>query len=314
MSYSTPILYIIFNRPRETVQSFAAIKKQRPAKLYIAADAPRKNIKDDIENCASVKRITANIDWPCELKLLYQEVNLGCSKGPRTAFAWFFLQESEGIILEDDCVPHPDFFSFATCMLERFRDNKKIISINGSNLGYKPTSNKSYSFSRYMNMWGWATWADRARAVDYSLEDWKEVKNPMQYLHLKLRNHFLDYDTNWYRYWIHKFDLTTATENLSWWDWQWVWHQIKNNQYSVVPSVNLVKNIGFNEDATHTKETTNPSASIQEGALQRPFIHPEQIKNDYRYEQKKIKEVWCYYTDPGTISKVVQKLKSLINF
>lgn len=306
------ILFIIFNRPSCTQQVFEQIARFRPSKLFIAADAPRNNNQQDLENCKNARAVTENIDWPCEVKRLYQGKNLGCSFGPRAAFDWFFSHEEEGIILEDDCVPHQDFFSFATCMLDRFRDNKKIISINGSNLGYELIGNKSYSFSRYMNMWGWATWADRAKAIDYSLEDWKQVKNPMQYLHLKLRNHFLDYDTNWYRYWIHKFNLTTTTENMSWWDWQWVWHQIKNDQFSVVPSVNLVKNIGFSEEATHTKISSNPSADIKTNSLNLPLIHPRKIKNNLRYEQERVKKIWCLYNDPGNVSKLVQKIKSLL--
>lgn len=309
---SSAVLLIIFNRPVTTQKVFDAIRTAKTSKLYISADAPRARNERDSVNCIEAKNITENIDWPCEVKRLYQEKNLGCSHGPRAAFDWFFSHEEEGIILEDDCVPHPDFFAFATCMLERFRENKKIISINGSNLGYEPKDNKSYSFSRYMNMWGWATWADRARTIDYSLEDWKQVENPTQYLHLKLRNHFFDYDTNWYRYWIHKFDLTTTTENLSWWDWQWVWHQIKNDQFSVVPSANLVKNIGFSEEATHTKMSSNPSAGIKTDSLHLPLIHPGEIKNDHRYEQERVKKIWCLYNDPGNISKLGQKIKSLL--
>ena len=139
---NTPVLFIIFNRPDSTKKVFEAIKQAKPSLLYIAADAPRTGNLNDAANCKAARAITENIDWPCEVKRLYQAKNLGCSFGPRAAFDWFFAQEPEGIILEDDCVPDPSFFTFAATMLERYRDNKKIISINGTNLGYKLTVGK----------------------------------------------------------------------------------------------------------------------------------------------------------------------------
>ncbi|MEQ1554747.1 MAG: hypothetical protein ABL929_11240 [Ferruginibacter sp.] len=294
MTPLAPILFIIFNRPSSTKIVFEAIRKAKPSKLYIAADAPRKN-KEDKKKCFDAKKYTENIDWPCQVFRLYQSDNLGCSLGPRAAFDWFFSQEQEGIILEDDCVPDGSFFCFATAMLEKYRANKKIISINGSNLGYKLKNGDSYSFSRYMNMWGWATWADRANKIDYNLKYWKCVKNPLLYLHKKLSNHLFDLDINWYKYWQHKFDITVTKENITWWDWQWIFHQIENNQLSIVPSVNLVTNIGFDENATHTNEANNPSANIVSKELLTPYLHPAQIKPDVDYEENFVKWVWCYH-------------------
>ena len=291
----TAILFIIFNRPSSTQKVFEEIKRAKPAKLYIAADAPRNNNTPDIENCKNARAVTENIDWPCEVKRLYQEKNLGCSFGPRAAFDWFFLQEEEGIILEDDCVPHRDFFPFAAAMLEKYRNNKKIISINGSNLGYKLKNDESYFFSRFMNMWGWATWADRAKEIDYSLDKWKQMKYPFWFLYNKMGQHLFDIDINWYKYWKHKFDLTVTKETITWWDWQWIWHQTMHQQLSIVPAVNLVTNIGFNEDATHTQETSNPAASIAVKEMELPLVHPSIMKPDYVYEENYVKWVWCYH-------------------
>jgi hypothetical protein len=289
------ILLIIFNRPHTTTEVFAAIKKSKPARLYIAADAPREDHQEDILKCAEARAITEQVDWLCDVNRLYHEKNLGSSLGPRAAFQWFFSKEKEGIILEDDCVPHQDFFLFSTTMLERYRDNKRIISINGSNLGYELHNGNSYTFSRFMNMWGWATWADRANAVDYSLQDWKNVKNPVWFLYKKMRQHFFDTDINWYRYWKDKFDQTVNKENITWWDWQWIWHQLTHKQLSIVPSVNLVTNIGFNDDATHTLHEDNPAAGILSMPLLRPLIHPSKIHWDIRYEEHYVKWVWCYH-------------------
>ena len=307
----SPILLILFNRPLTTNHVFEAIQRVRPSKLYIAADGPRNEVPSDIESCIAARLITEHIDWPCEVKRLYQTQNLGCSLGPRTAFEWFFSQESEGMILEDDCVPHPDFFQFASEMLDRYRYNKKIISINGSNLGYTLENGNSYTFSRFMNMWGWATWADRANSIDYSLAKWKQITNPLGFLYSKLRQNRFDADINWYKYWLHKFDLTVEQQNVTWWDWQWIFHQITHDQLSVVPAVNLVTNIGFNSDATHTKEITNPAFNIPTITMNFPLKHPQKIKPDFAYEELFVKWVWCYHKRLPFIFHLKQFVKNI---
>jgi hypothetical protein len=292
---NTPVLFIIFNRPDTTKEVFAAIRNVKPSRLFIAADAPRIDKPHDIEKCKAARSITENIDWPCEVKRLYQEVNLGCSYGPRAAFDWFFSHESEGIILEDDCLPHPDFFVFAAAMLERYRTDERIISINGSNLGYQLKNGYSYTYSRFMNMWGWATWADRAKEIDYSLKSWKSIKNPLFFLYRHMRQHLFDTDINWYKYWKEKFDLTVNNENITWWDWQWVYHQLTHRKLSIVPAVNLVSNIGFNTDATHTHEENNPAANIPVQPMPLPLQHSPQMKPNLVFEEQYVKWVWCYH-------------------
>ncbi len=291
---SKAVLIIIFNRPSTTQKVFQALRKVSPERLYIAADAPRDGYENDEELCAQTRHITEQIDWPCEVKRLYQEKNLGCSLGPRAAFDWFFSHEKEGIILEDDCLPNPNFFRFADEMLNRYRNNPRIISINGSNLGFAWNEGSSYTYSRYMNMWGWATWADRAQQIDYSLHSWKNQKKRTLYLHQKMRQHIFDFDINWYKYWQHKFDMTIEKERITWWDWQWIYHQLKHRQLSIVPGKNLVTNIGFDELATHTQDHSNPAANIPSESIKFPLIHPLKIAPNFKYEEH-IKWVWCYY-------------------
>lgn len=308
----TAILFIIFNRPDSTKKVFEAIAQAKPSRLYIAADAPRSGNLTDAANCQAARAVTENINWPCDVKRLYQEKNLGCSFGPRAAFNWFFAQEKEGIILEDDCVPHPDFFMFAATMLDKYRDNKKIISINGSNLGYQVKDGNSYTFSRFMNMWGWATWADRAEAIDYSLHQWRDVKHPVWFLYKKMRQHIFDTDINWYKYWQHKFDLTIQSPTVSWWDWQWIWHQTLHGQLSIVPAVNLVSNIGFNANATHTQQADNPAANIISQPMAQPLKHPSSVQPDFKYEEHFVKWVWCYHKRLPTGFYIKQFIAKLI--
>ena len=309
----TPILFIIFNRPYTTQKVFESIRIAKPERLYIAGDAPRQGNYNDIQKCQQTREIVQNINWPCEVKYLFQEKNLGCSLGPRAAFDWFFSFEEQGIILEDDCVPNESFFDFCSEMLKRYRDNKRIISINGSSLGFNlKNSDSNYTYSRFMNMWGWATWADRASSIDYSLKEWRKVKQPLWYLYRHMRQNLFDFDIHWYKYWQHKFDLTVYSEKVTWWDWQWIFHQITNNQLSVVPSVNLVTNIGFNEDATHTLASDNPSAYIPFSPLETPYFGPERIAPDFRYEEEFVKWVWCYHKRLPVSFYIKQYVKKLI--
>lgn len=292
--YKAPVLLIIFNRPDTTRQVFEAILKEQPTKLYVAADAPRPGNKTDQEKCRLTRAITQQIDWPCEVKRLFRDENLGCGKAVSEAISWFFAHEPEGIILEDDCVPHPDFFSFATAMLERYRNDNRVISINGSNLGYQNSNNNSYSFSRFMNMWGWATWRDRATKVDYQINEWKTIRNKNLWVYKHTKQHIFDSDINWYRLWCSKFDKVASDPGFTW-DWQWMYCQLKSKQLSIVPSANLITNIGFDGNATHTFEAENPAANIPTKPMPAQLKHPVQIKPDFVYEEQYVKWVWCYH-------------------
>lgn len=309
---SPPVLFIIFNRPGTTRKVFDAIRSAKPSKLYVASDAPRTNNPADITNCNEVKEIIKQVDWPCDVKYLFQPTNLGCSLGPRAAFDWFFSHEEEGIILEDDCLPNETFFAFCGEMLEKYRHNDKIISINGCNLGYELEDGKSYTFSQFMNMWGWATWKRSAEKIDYTLNEWKTIKSPLRFLYKKLRTSIFDLDINWYKYWQHKFDVTITRENISWWDWQWIYYQAREKKLSVVPSVNLVSNIGFDEDATHTRKSDNPAAALQTSTMQFPLQHPGAIVRNVPYEENYVKWVWCYHKRMGFINYLFMKSKQLI--
>lgn len=292
--HNTPVLFIIFNRPDTTRRVFDAIRAAQPKRLYIAADGPRTDIVDDEEKCNAARAITEHIDWPCEVKRLFRCQNLGCGLAVSEAINWFFNYESEGIILEDDCLPCNDFFMFATIMLEHYRNDSRVISINGSSLGYQPINNYSYSYSRFMNMWGWATWRDRAIQIDYQMSEWKTIRNKTWWVYNHAKQYLFDTDINWYSLWRDKFTKVAKDTNYTW-DWQWMYHQLRNKQLSVLPRVNLITNIGFDAEATHTHETGNPSANIPTADMFLPLQHPAQMKPDYVYEEYYVKWVWCYH-------------------
>lgn len=237
-----PILLMIFNRPQISNQSFALIRKMRPKQFFICADGPRKDRPDDVKKCAEAREIAKKVDWPCEVKTLFQEENLGCGLGSVTGINWMFEQVDRGIIMDDDCLPDPSFFYFCQELLEKYKDNPKIMHVSGDNFqrGRKRGS-ASYYFSEYTHNWGWATWA---RAWKYN-----------------------------------DFEMISPELRKNIWDKQWINSVKKQKGLAILPNINLVSNIGSGDDATHTTETSEYTA-MKAGKMPFPLIHPKKIKRN----------------------------------
>jgi len=267
-NFEVPILFIVFNRPDTTKRVLEAIGKIRPSKLFIAADGPRKNKIGEKEKCEEVRNICKKIDWECEVFTLFQEKNLGCKIGATTAVNWFFQNVSEGIILEDDCLPNQSFFTFCKEMLEKYRDNEKILHISGTNLQYgNKREEASYYFSRYIHMWGWATWKRAWEKYDIDMKGLEEYYKSKKIY--KLFNNKKEA-----KFWISLIKYVTE-KNIDTWDAQWVYTLLKSEGMSITPNVNLVENIGFGENATHTK-SEGILSNISTERLEK-IIHPESI-------------------------------------
>jgi hypothetical protein len=244
MAFDTPILFLVFNRPDLTRQVFRTIRNQKPARLYIAADGPRLHKSGEEELCAETRSLIEEVDWDCDVRKLYREENLGCGRAVSEAITWFFEQESEGIILEDDCLPDASFYLFCREMLARFRENEKVGSVSGNN--FLPPAMRvaaPYGFSEYAQIWGWATWARFWKSYDFELsgaeEEWEEIihrVNPIEY-HA--------------RYWIEVF-RAMKSGLLDTWDYQVIFSAWKSGFVHVYPSRNLVSNLGYGKGATHT--------------------------------------------------------------
>ncbi len=167
----TPVLFLIFNRPDTTTRVFEAIREARPSRLYVAADGPRADKEGEAQRCLETRKITEAVDWPCEVRRLYREENLGCKLAVSSAITWFFTHEEEGIILEDDCLPDQSFFPFCAAMLERYRDDGRIMMVLGTSLlppGGGPDAD--YLFTQYFLIWGWATWRRAWEKYDIEMD------------------------------------------------------------------------------------------------------------------------------------------------
>jgi len=235
----TPVLLIVFNRPNETRIVIDAIRAISPKYLFIAQDGPRKNNKYDQNAVIAVRKvIDEQVNWPCVIKTLYQEENLGCGYGPAKAITWFFSNVDQGIILEDDCVPDTSFFRFCEELLEKYKNCNKVMHISGNNYqnGIKRGA-YSYYVSKYTHNWGWATWA----------RSWK----------------YFDHE------------LVSSSERSHVWDAAWEKSVRKVGGYGLLPQVNLVQNVGFGEHATHTKE--KDSVMQTKYSIKFPLAHPPRL-------------------------------------
>ena len=239
--YNVPVLFLVFNRPKQTKIVFNSIRKIKPSKLYVACDGTRSNVKNESERVAEVRDIILrNVDWDCKLYTLFQDKNLGCKEAVSRGISWFFENEKEGIILEDDCLPSESFFIFCGELLNFYRNDDTVMHISGYN--HFPVKNNcsSYYFSKYPGIWGWATWRSAWEKYDRDLLDYND-----NYLKQVLNTKELNY---WDKIFKKVKNLKIDT-----WDYQWTYTLLKNNYLSIRPNCNLVQNIGIGDDATHTK-------------------------------------------------------------
>jgi hypothetical protein len=269
----TPVLLMIFKRPDTTAKVFDAIRKAAPAKLYIAADGPRSNVPGEVESCQKSREVVQKVDWPCEVKVLFQEKNLGCRLGVYGAVTWFFSQEPEGIVLEDDCLPEPSFFQFCQEMLEKYRDDKRVMHITGDNSKFgKKVGFYSYYFSRYPSIWGWASWRRAWNLYDLEMTLWPEVRD----------NHILsrifDHPKE-VKFWSSQYQLVYE-KKIDTWDYQWNLVCWLNNALTVTPNVNLISNIGFANCASHTHDGSDKHANMPVRAMIFPLHHPPFVARD----------------------------------
>lgn len=268
---NTAVLFIIFNRPDTTKQVFEAIRQAKPPRLYVAADGPREDRPGETGKCVEARRIVdEKIDWPCQVHRLYREKNLGCKIGVSSAIHRFFENEEEGIILEDDCLPSQSFFLFCGELLERFREDTRISSISGSHpFADGIDVEESYFFSKYSRIWGWATWKRAWKHNDVNIKYWPELK--------AAKRHYAFFNAKTEtRYWEKIWD-DCYKGLIDTWDYQWFLSKLKQNSLTVVSANNLVSNIGFRADSTHTNKGKNDLSNAIALELGFPLRHPPQV-------------------------------------
>lgn len=242
MPCSTPVALLIFNRPELTKIVFEAIRQAKPQKLLVVADGPR--FQEETEKCQKAREIIDRVDWDCEVLTNFSEANLGCKQRLSSGLDWVFSETEEAIILEDDCLPAPSFFSFCQTLLEHYRHDERIMHISGNNF-IKNNSDRSYRFSKYSHSWGWASWSRAWKHFDVDMKSWPEYKQ--KNLIASACEHPAEQ-----KYWTDIFDRVFAGSLNTVWDYQWNYTCWSQSGLSILPNANLVSNIGFGFEATHT--------------------------------------------------------------
>lgn len=280
MIFETPILLIVFNRPKETYVVFDQICKIKPKYLYIASDGPRIGHKTDKLKCDEVKSIFEKIDWDCEIKTFYNEKNIGCKLAVSGAIKWFFNNVDCGIVLEDDCVPDLSFFKYCEELLLKYKDDTRIGIITGRNENSSSKLETSYNFSTAGSIWGWASWK---RVISkYEVDDKSLLEN---------------FKENIYNATLDKFERKRLFYQLKWvfenhlntWDYQFHSMLKLNSMLYIVPSYNLIKNIGFNSQATHTTSLKDRRMNVSLKQIQFPLIHPRYILPNRRISKSMVR-------------------------
>lgn len=294
-----PILLLVFNRLDTTQRVFGKIRAAQPTCLYIAADGPRSTHENEAEKINAVRKyILTNIDWDCKVETLFREKNLGCKRAVESAITWFFNQEPMGIILEDDCLPHVSFFRFCEELLEKYQSDTRVMAISGNNFQpYYQQRDYSYYFSQYPHCWGWATWARSWNLYDGEMRIWPLI-NSQEKFGCIFKNLFEA------RYWKQKLQ-STYKGDIDSWAYRWALSCWVQSGLTILPKVNLVRNIGFEADATHTPQTMASIAATAQ-ALDFPLAHPPYLMRDAVADRITYKRVYSFR------SRLGRKVKGLI--
>lgn len=294
----SPILLLGFNRPDKIRQVLHEIRKYKPGTFYVAIDGPRENHRDDKQLVRQVKgEIDACVDWPCRVETRYRDRNMGCRKAVLDALEWAFANEEKLVVLEDDCVPTADFFTFAEELLEKYSDNEQIGSISGSNLRKMPAPDGcSYYWSRYFHCWGWASW----RRCWYARQREKLIQtNNFSFLH------DLGLPAKEITFWK-SIAMRIESKEIDSWAYEFSLLSLQQGWLNAIPSISLIRNIGFDLEATRTKQAQ--SFDLSYGALEFPLRHPQLttwLKADLAVSAR-------IFQTPALASRLLRRIKSVL--
>jgi hypothetical protein len=274
---TTAVAFIIFNRPDTTEKVFAEIRRAQPPRLYLIADGPRTPGEKLLTD--ATRTIAEQVDWRCDVVKLYSDENLGCRWRVISGLNAVFEREDQAIILEDDCLPDPSFFTFCETMLKRYQDDFSIMHIGGTNFQYgKKIGTGDYYFSNYVHVWGWASWKRAWKRFNI------QVKSPTL-----LRNEIIPQitqnDENHMHFWVRLLD-SSQRPDVTAWSPNWIFSIWEHQGKSIIPNKNLVLNIGFDKRATHTKGKDQRISKIPLETLFGNIIRPENNSPEFEADSR----------------------------
>lgn len=295
----TPVVLLIFNRPDSTRVVFDTIRKVRPEKLFVIADGARPEKPGEEILCDRARKVIEEVDWDCQVFKNYADRNLRPLVRISSGLDWVYEHVEEAIILEDDCVPDLTFFDFCQILLAYYRHDTRIMSISGNNFQFgRRRTEYSYYFSRNTHCWGWATWRRAWKYYDIEMKLWPEIKSG-EWLRDILQNRA---EENFRKRLFEK----VYNDKLYGWDYRWdlaCWIQ---NGLTILPQVNLVSNIGFSKEATHTKNTKSPFSNMPSFSMEFPLSHPPFVIRDVQADNFAFQDMY------GLLSRATRKAKSFI--
>ena len=301
----SPVLFIIFNRPDTTQKVFEAIKKAKPTKLYVASDGPRTDVPNDYEKVKQARMIIDQIDWNCELYTKFEDKNLGCGLGESSAMSWVFETEDRAIIIEDDTLPALSFFYYCDELLEQYKNDTRIWMISGNQFDEEVvTTPHSYFFSKYGHYWGWATWK----------RCWQEYDIKMKKYPLLLEQNLVtslfrtEKEALFFNKKFEEYFNKSKIEDFDTWDYQFDFALAINSHICILPTKNLVKNIGYAGVHTERKHRLHDRAIDENYKI---ISHPDFILCDTNYDANHFKNHWMWKSPFS--KRVIRKMKKILN-
>lgn len=302
--FDVPILLIFFTRPDVFRKVFECVQKIKPKKLYLYQDGPRN--ENDLKGIQECRDIASQIDWDCEVKKYYQEKNVGCDPSEYIAQKWMFEHEEKGIILEDDDVVSQSFFYFCDELLERYKDDQRINMICGLNhLGIYDAGGADYFFTKSGSITGWASWK---RIIDEWDPKFEWLDNPYVVKCIKdvLGERAKPIMKTWLMY------LKSGREHY---EGILGSNEFLQHRLNIVPSKNLVANIGVVANATHSTDSVFKLPRHTRRIFYKdtyeydfPLKHPKYVIEDIGYTDK----VWGRNNMLSKLLRVCRKGEALL--
>ncbi|HUS24341.1 MAG TPA: hypothetical protein VM369_05285 [Candidatus Binatia bacterium] len=285
-------LVIAFRRPEQTRLVLEQVRAAGVRRLFIALDAPREGHAAEVQGAAAVRALAQGEAWAPQVEVNVADRNLGAGQRPLSAISWFFDHVEEGVILEDDCVPHPSLFPFCAEVLARYRNDERVMTVSGSNFAVAAGSRApdapwhpySYGFTQVQHTWGWATWRRAWRLHDPLMGTWPDARR-LGVMRALFR------EPDWREYWTRKMDGMHSGRPDAW-DYAWYYTCMAQRGLCVMPAVNLVTNVGDDPAASHTgqhqrgRKAANPFLRLPTAAMAMPLTHPPIVWADLEYERR----------------------------
>ncbi|TWU58852.1 hypothetical protein Poly51_16320 [Rubripirellula tenax] len=295
-----PVAFVIFNRPEPTRISFEKIRAAKPTTLFLISDAARPDREGEAQRVAQSRAIAETVDWPCEVHRIYADTNMGCGRRISTGISAAMEVVDRLIVLEDDCLAEETFFPYCAELLERYEDDTRVMAVSGNNfqLGHN-RGDASYYFSKYPHCWGWATWRRAWQHFDLNIPNWPAFRDDGGLTNMCQSRQEIEY-------WTEIFDKVHAGRSQSW-AFPWTLTTWMQNGLTVLPQVNLVTNIGFGEDATHTRRAS-PHANLPTRPIG-TIEHPKWITRDIAADQFTDRFVFSGTVRRGPIKRIEKAIK-----